>query len=107
MGRELKLLERHFCHWREGGLIDAALEERLRLSSLQLDRQGVSTVLRTALALLGGMLVLAGLVLIVAENWMALHRGVKLAGWAALLVGFLLGSHELGRRFAARTALAE
>jgi uncharacterized membrane protein len=63
--------------------------------------------LRTALALLGGVLVLAGLILIVAENWMALHRGVKLAGWTALLVLFLAGSRELGRRFPDRPALSE
>lgn len=107
MDRDLKVLERHFRHWREQGLLAAEDEARLRQASLQFERTGVGTVLRTALALLGGALVLAGLVLIVAENWMALHRAVKLGGWAVILVATLVGSVELGRRLPDRPALAE
>src|SRR5688500_3575575 len=107
MGRDLRALERHFRHWREEGLVDTELEVRLRRSSQAHERRVVNSVLRTALALLGATLVLAGLVLIVAENWMALHRAVKLAGWAVLLVGSLVGSHLMDRRFPTRPALAE
>lgn len=107
MSRDLKALDRHFRHWREQGLLAAEDEARLRQASLQLERTGVSNVLRSALALLGGALVLAGLVLVVAENWMALHRAVKLGGWAVILVATLFGSVELGRRFPDRPALAE
>jgi uncharacterized membrane protein len=107
MNRGQKVLERHFRHWRDNGLLGAELEERLRQSSRELERSGVSTVFRTALAVLGSLLVLAGLILVVAENWMALHRGVKLAGWAALLGLFLAASVELDRRFPGRPALAE
>lgn len=107
MSHDLKVLDRHFRRWRDEGLLDAEHEQRLRHSSQQLQRSGASTVMRTALALLGGALVLAGLVLIVAENWMALHRAVKLVGWAVLLLAMLFGSMELDRRFPDRSALAE
>ena len=107
MSRDLKTLDRYLGHWRAQGLVDAALEFRLRKSSEELDRSGAGSVLRTALALLGGTLVLAGLMLIVAENWMVLPRGVKLAGWALFLAGFLAASHEAARRFPDRSALAE
>jgi uncharacterized membrane protein len=107
MSRELKALDKHLRHWRGQGLVDAELEARLRTSSEELDRSGVSTVLRTALALLGGALVLAGLTLVVAENWMVLHRGIKLAGWAVFLAAFLAASDEAARRFPDRAALAE
>lgn len=107
MSRDLKVLDRHLRHWREQGLVDAELDARLRASSEALDRSGVSNVLRTALALLGGALVLAGLTLVVAENWMALPRGVKLAGWAIFLAAFVAASEEAGRRFPDRPALSE
>jgi uncharacterized membrane protein len=107
MSRDLKALDKHLCHWRGQGLVDAELEARLRASSAELDRSGVSTVLRTTLALLGGALVLAGLTLVVAENWMVLHRGVKLTGWAVFLAAFLAASDEAARRFTDRAALAE
>jgi uncharacterized membrane protein len=107
MSRDLKVLDRHLRRWREQGLVDPELEARLRLSSEELDRTGVSNVLRTALALLGGALVLAGLTLVIAENWMALHRGVKLAGWAILLAAFLFASRHMSRWFPDRPALSE
>ena len=107
MSRDLKVLDRHLHHWREQGLMDAELEARLRRSSQELDRSGVGSVLRTALAVLGGALVLAGLTLVIAENWMVLHRGVKLGGWAIFLAAFLFGSQAMARRFPDRPALAE
>ena len=107
MSRDQKVLDRHLRRWREQGLVDGDLEGRLRRSSEELDRSGAGSVLRTALALLGGTLVLAGLTLVVAENWMALHRGVKLAGWAILLAALLAASHAAARRFPDRVALSE
>ena len=107
MSRDQKVLDRHLRRWREQGLVDGDLEGRLRRSSEEHDRSGAGSVLRTALALLGGTLVLAGLTLVVAENWMALHRGVKLAGWAILLAALLAASHAAARRFPDRVALSE
>lgn len=97
MSRDLKLLERHFRQWRQDGLVTAELESALRKSSGELQQRSTSSVVRTALAGLGGGLLLAGLILIVAENWEALHRGVKLGAWAALQVAFLLVAYHLGR----------
>jgi uncharacterized membrane protein len=103
---ERKLLDRHLATWREAGLVAPDLETRLRASSEPLlAREGVAWM-RWALALLGGGLVLAGLILIVAENWELIPRWGKLAGWAVLQIGFLLAAHESGPRFE-RPYLAE
>ena len=83
------------------------VENALRQSSGQLIQRSTSTVVRTALAGLGGGLLLAGLILIIAENWEALHRGLKLGGWALLHLAFLLTAHHLGRAWPDRPALAE
>src|SRR5688572_26064091 len=107
MSRDLKALDKHFRHWRQQGLVDAETEARLRRSSEELDRSAAGGIVRTAVALLGGLLVLAGLTLVVAENWMLLHRGVKLAGWAIALVALLVASEMAARRFPDRRALAE
>lgn len=107
MSRDLEALDKHFRHWRQQGLVDAEMEARLRKASEDLDRSAAGGVVRTAVALLGGVLVLAGLTLVVAENWMLLHRGVKLAGWAILLVALLAASELAARRFPDRRALAE
>jgi uncharacterized membrane protein len=107
MSRDLKLLERHFRHWRQEGLVSADVENALRQSSGQLIQRSTSTVVRTALAGLGGGLLLAGLILIIAENWEALHRSLKLGGWALLQLAFLLAAHHLGRVWPDRPALAE
>lgn len=107
MARDLKVLERHLRQWREEGLVSAELEGSLRKSSEQLLQRATGNVVRTALAGLGGGLLLAGLVLIVAENWEALHRWVKLGSWAVLQLGFLVVAHRLGRIWPERPALAE
>lgn len=107
MTRDMKVLERHFRHWRERGLVSGELEAGLRGASEDLTRRSAGTVVRTALGGLGGGLLLAGLVLIIAENWEALDRGVKLGGWALLQVGFLLAAHHLGRRWPDRPYLGE
>jgi len=107
MSRDLKLLERHLRHWREEGLLSAELESSLRQSSGQLVKRATGTIVRTALAGLGGGLLLAGLILIVAENWEALHRSLKLGGWALLQLAFLVSAHQLTRAWPDRPALAE
>jgi len=107
MSRDLKVLERHFRHWRQEGLVSAELEGALRQSSGQLVQRSTSTVVRTALAGLGGGLLLAGLVLIIAENWEGLHRSLKLGGWALLQLAFLLFAYQLSRVWPDRPALAE
>jgi uncharacterized membrane protein len=107
MSRDLKLLERHFRHWRQEGLLSADVESALRLSSGLLVQRSTSTVVRTALGGLGGGLLLAGLMLILAENWEALHRSLKLGGWALLQLAFLLAAYQLGRTWPDRPALAE
>lgn len=107
MSRDHKVLERHFRHWRDQGLVTSEHETRLRQASAELDRGSASTIVRTALGGLGGGLLLAGLVLIVAENWGAIPRFAKLGAWAALQCTFLYLAHELGARFKDRPYLAE
>jgi uncharacterized membrane protein len=101
------VLDRHFRHWRERGLLTAEQEAALRTASAELKEERGSRVVPAALAALGGGLVLAGLVLVIAENWDALHRAVKLGGWALLLVLFLVGAERVARRHPERGYLAE
>jgi uncharacterized membrane protein len=107
MSRDLEVLERHFRHWRREGLLPAELEGALRHSSGRMVQRSPGAVARTALAGLGGGLLLAGLILILAENWEALHRALKIGSWALLQVAFLLASYHLGRAWPDRPALAE
>lgn len=88
-------------------MLPADLEDRLRAASEELDRGRATSVTRMALALLGGGLLLAGLILIIAENWEALPRAVKLGGWALLQVGFVAATAQLGRRSSERRYLSE
>jgi uncharacterized membrane protein len=107
MARDSRVLERHLRHWRDRGLVTAELEARLREASAEIAPAETGNVVRRALALLGGGLLLAGLALIVAEHWAAIPRLGKLAGWAAVQVLLLLAADALGRRFADRRFLAE
>ncbi len=107
MSYDDRILDRHLRHWRDQGLLDDERMEALRRASAQLIRTSASTIVRTALALLGGLLLLAGLVLIVAENWDAIPRFGKLGGWAAIQVGLVLLAADLGRRFPGRPYLSE
>ncbi len=107
MSRDHRILERHFRHWREKRLLTPDLEGELRKSSAELDRSSASNIMRNALAALGSGLLLAGLVLIVAENWGAIPASVKLGTWAALQCAFLYLAYELGVRFGERPFLGE
>lgn len=86
--------------------MSAELEARLRASSRELSRTSAGATVRIALAALGGALLLAGLTLVVAENWQVLPRTAKLAGWAAIQFALLLAADRLGRGFLTRTLLA-
>jgi len=85
------LIESHLRLWRAQGLIDAEIEERLRAASLAAVEGRQSRKVLAALMTLGALFVLAGLILLVAENWEAIPPSVKLAAWAALQAGFLSG----------------
>jgi uncharacterized membrane protein len=105
LSREQTILDRHFAAWRAAGLITPELEASLRRTSAGLQQQRAGGLVVKALGALGGALLLAGLVLIIAENWDALPRAVKLGGWAALQVGFLVGAWRLGQ--SGQVAVAE
>jgi len=79
----------------------------MRLASAELDRSRTGTVVRTALGALGAGLLLAGLVLIIAENWAAIPGFVKLGGWAVLQCAFLFLADRLAVRFPERLYLSE
>ncbi|HET9314637.1 MAG TPA: DUF2157 domain-containing protein, partial [Vicinamibacteria bacterium] len=106
MSYEQSLLDRHFRHWRHQALLSAEQEARLREASLDLSRSRTGSIVRTALGLLGGALLLAGLVLVVAENWPALPPWLKLSAWASILSLVLLGARAC-ERTDGRSALAE
>jgi uncharacterized membrane protein len=107
MARDDRVLEKHLRHWRGRGLVTPELEARLREASAELAPPEAGVVVRGALALLGGGLLLAGLALIVAEHWAAIPRYGKLGGWAAIQILLLLAADALGRRFADRRYLAQ
>jgi uncharacterized membrane protein len=97
LSREQTILDRHFAAWRAAGLITPELEASLRQASAGLQQQKAGGLVMKALGALGGALLLAGLILILAENWDALPRAVKLGAWAVLQVAFLAGAYRLGQ----------
>ena len=107
MGKPDRILDRHFRHWREKGLLAAEQEALLRAASAELDQGRASVVVRAALGLLGGGLLLAGLILVVGENWALIPRLVKLGTWAAIQVALLFGAFRLGLRFPDRAYLSD
>jgi len=107
MSRDQRVLERHFRHWREKRLLTPEQEDALRRASGELAQGHASTAVKAALGVLGGGLLLVGLVLLVAENWGAIPRFVKLGSWGALQCAFLLLAHDLSRRLPERPYLAE
>lgn len=107
MRHERRTVEKHLRHWRERGLVGEEQASSLLAASDELLRGGASLLVRGALAVLGGGLVLAGLLLVIAENWQVIDRFTKLGAWALLQLLLLGLAHELGRRFPDRPALAE
>ncbi|MGE0463072.1 MAG: DUF2157 domain-containing protein [Vicinamibacterales bacterium] len=103
--RERTILDRHFEAWRAAGLITPELEARMRQASVELQQRKAGGLVMKALGALGGALLLTGLILIVAENWDALPRVVKLGAWAALQFALLAGAHRMGH--ARQIAVAE
>jgi uncharacterized membrane protein len=101
------VVERHLRHWREAGLVSAELSEELRLSSAALAARGAGIGVRSAVTFLGGGLILSGLILIVAENWVVIPHPAKLAAWGLLQAGFVLSIPAVATRFPGRAFLGE
>jgi uncharacterized membrane protein len=76
-------LDRRIDSWVEAGLIDLATAERLRLHEAAQARP----VARWAIAGLGLLAVLLGLMLVISANWDRIPHGVKLGAHMALLLG--------------------
>src|SRR3990172_5070268 len=105
MARDDRVLDRHFRHWRDRGLVTPELETRLREASAELAPPETGIVVRQALALLGGGLLLAFLALLMAlaaetmagdswvhcrdaaGPWLILGLPLLAAGLASLLPG--------------------
>lgn len=101
-------LDRHLAHWRRQGLVSDELAERLRAASAELvPAEWAVPWVRWALATLGGGLVLAGLALVLAENWNHLHRFTKLALWLAIYLLLLVLGRRADARVGDRPFLAE
>ena len=107
MGRDLKVLDRHFRHWRERGLLSAESEQALRRASGDLIGTSTANGARTAFAALGAGLLLAGVILISGQHWEALSGTAKLGLWAIFEIGFLAGAHQIRRAWPDRPGLAE
>jgi uncharacterized membrane protein len=106
MGRDLEVLDRHFRHWREQGLLSAEGEATLRRSSGDLIGSSAGNGARTGLAALGAGLLLAGLIVIVGQNWGPLTGTAKLATWALFEIGFLAAAFQIRRAWPDRPGLA-
>jgi uncharacterized membrane protein len=107
MGNDLKVLDRHFRHWREQGLLSADSEQALRQASGTLIQGSGSGGVSTAVAALGAGLLLAGLILTFGHNWEALSATAKLGLWAILEIGFLAAAYQIRRAWPDRPGLAE
>jgi uncharacterized membrane protein len=86
-----RLLETHLRLWQEKQVIDEALANRLREVSEEVIQQKHSNIVLRAFLVLGGVLILAGLSLLIVENWEAIPRLVKMTLWLLIELGFLLG----------------
>lgn len=101
---DASVVDRHLAHWRRLGLLSAEQEAALR-SADPPPAPASGAALRTTVAVLGGALLLAGLVLVVAENWAALPAWAKLTGFALVHAALLATASTFDRR--ARPHLAE
>jgi uncharacterized membrane protein len=107
MGSDLKVLDRHFRHWREQGLLSAESEQALRRASGDLIGSSSGNGARTALAAVGAGLLLAGMILIFGQKWEALSGTAKLGAWAVFEIGFLAAAYQIRRAWPDRPGLAE
>ncbi|MBX7157581.1 MAG: DUF2157 domain-containing protein [Verrucomicrobiae bacterium] len=86
-----RLLETHLRLWQEKQVIDEALSNRLREVSEEVIQRKHSNIVLRAFLVLGGMLILAGLSLLIVENWEAIPRLVKIVLWLLIELGFFWG----------------
>ena len=98
------ILDRHFAHWRSLGLLSAEQEVQLRAAGAP-PAAASGAALRTTVTVLGGALLLAGLVLVVAENWAALPTWAKLSGFALVHAALVAAAATFDQR--SRPHLAE
>ncbi|MDX1996421.1 MAG: DUF2157 domain-containing protein [Thermoanaerobaculia bacterium] len=93
-------VEHHLAHWQQVGLLSDAQVAELRAASPP-DRAPTATAavpwVRWALVVLGGGLLLAGLILVMAENWARVPAFGKLGGWLAIYLSLLALVQRAGR----------
>lgn len=94
-------LDRRLDAWVAAGLVDLATADAIRAFEGKRERP----VARWAIAGLGLLAVLLGVILLISANWDLIPRGVKLGGHLALLTG-MAAAHWWARR-AARPRVAE
>jgi uncharacterized membrane protein len=102
-------VEHHLAHWRQAGLLtDAQVAELRAATPPPHSPVSVAAVpwVRWGLVALGGGLLLAGLILVMAENWGRIPAFGKLGGWLAIYLG-LLGSVQRAGRVTDRPLIAE
>ncbi len=88
-------VKRHIARWQRDGLIDTATAERLRQD---IDSNGSGFGLGGILALLGAILLGAAIVSLVAANWEAMPRLVRVGLIAAtLFIGYIGGAWRESR----------
>jgi uncharacterized membrane protein len=101
-------VEHYLAHWRQVGLLSDQQVAELRATSPP-DQPPASAAVpwvRWALVVLGGGLLLAGLILVMAENWARIPAFGKLGGWLVLYLG-LLALIERAARAADRPLIPE
>lgn len=84
------------ARWVAAGLVDAKQAERLRADVDGRERQGFS--FGGVLAMFAGLFLAAALLLLVAANWEAIPRLVRVAGLFFLILGFHAGGALLKER---------
>lgn len=100
MAGYLDRVGRDIARWRAAGLIDEATASALVADAAQHHRRGFS--FGSVLAILAAVLLAAALLLLVAANWEAIPRLVRVAGiFAVILAGYAGGAVLQGRGYSA------
>jgi hypothetical protein len=89
-------LDHKLARWVAAGLVSAEQAEAIRRHE-ESHRPGSKWVV-WALASVGGLAVVAGIISLVAANWEAIPDAVKLAGGLVVLVALALTAREVGER---------